>query len=58
MFNISTLGFRGEALPSIASGSKVILKTCNDKIGTKVIIENKEIKIGIIINNFFLKRVF
>ena len=46
LFNINSLGFRGEALPSIASVSEVELKTCQDNIGTLI-----HIKGGKIISN-------
>ncbi len=46
LFFIDTLGFRGEALPSIASVSDVLLKTSQGEIGTLI-----EIKGGKIIQN-------
>lgn len=44
LFNISSLGFRGEALPSIASISKVILKTATKERGTLIKIEGGHIE--------------
>lgn len=44
LFSINTLGFRGEALPSIASVSKVILETSDGKEGTKIVIEGGKTK--------------
>ncbi|MBQ8472816.1 MAG: DNA mismatch repair endonuclease MutL [Bacilli bacterium] len=63
LFNINSLGFRGEALPSIASVSNILLKTSDGKTGTIVSLEGgivKEVKSGdikrgttIIVSNLF-----
>ena len=46
LFNIVTMGFRGEALASIAAIAQVELRTQrrNDELGTKIIIEGFELK--------------
>ena len=44
LYHINTLGFRGEALASIASVSEVTLKTSTGEVGTEVIINGGKLE--------------
>ncbi|GIN61620.1 DNA mismatch repair protein MutL [Robertmurraya siralis] len=45
LFRIRTLGFRGEALPSIASVSRIEIKTSTGEEGTRLVLEGGHVEI-------------